>query len=185
MFGIANATGKSVLIVAESFNGFIRAGLGTDEALKRTQAAMIAMNATGLDVVESTQLITSALTVYKGELKDGIAAVDALTVADTMSAASAGEIARAFLRSGAAAEAIGVSYKELNGIIAGTMEASQLSGSTIGAALKTIFANLASNSEQLRTTANVWGANILAGEDLYVVLQKLSAIYPKIGKAHV
>ena len=185
LFGISDRTGKAVTGVAASFNEFIRSGLGAEEALKRTEAAMIGVNVTGLTVEESTKLITSALTIFKEELKDGITAIDLLTVADEKAAASSAEIARGILRSGAAAESVGVSFKELNAITAATIEATQLSGSTIGAALKTIFANLAGNEQKLREQANAFGANIKAGDSFFSILEKLSKIFPKLGTEQV
>jgi len=185
LFNIANNTGKSVTAAAAALNEFFRAGLGTEEALKRTEAALVGVNVTGLSVEESTKLITSALTVFKDELKDGISVIDLLTVADVKAAASAQEIARGILRSGAAAESVGVSFKELNAVTAATIEATQLSGSTIGAALKTIFANLAGNSQQLREQANAFGANINAGDSFFEILKKLSIIFPRLGTEQI
>lgn len=185
LFGIANATAKSVGNATASFNEFIRAGIDTEESLKRTEAALIAVNVTGLSVEESTKLITSALTIFKDELTDGVKVIDLLTIADEKAAASSAEISRALLRAGGAGEAVGVTFKQLNAIIAATIEATQLSGSTIGAALKTIFANIAGTSDRLREQANAFGANIKAGDDVFTILQKLSVIFPKLNKEQV
>jgi TP901 family phage tail tape measure protein len=182
LFKLAQATGNSVTQVAESFNVFIRTGQGVTKALEQTNAALIAVNISELNVTDSTKLVTSTMRVFGDELRNEIEALDILSVTADNAATSAGEIGRAVLRSGAAAQAVGVSYRELNAIVAATEEATKLGGARIGSALKTIFARIAANSKQLRDQANALGANIQVGDGVVTVFRKLEKIYGNLNK---
>lgn len=182
LFEVSRSTGQAVTGVAQSFGIFIRAGLNTEDALRRTEAALIAANVSELNVLDSTKLVTSAMQIFGNELSNEIEFLDVLSVTADNAATTAGEVARGFLRSGAAAQAVGVTFRELTAIIAATQEATQVGGSRIGSALKTIFARLATNSEQLREQANALGATIRPGEDVFEVFRQLSEIFPNLNK---
>jgi TP901 family phage tail tape measure protein len=182
LFEVAQRTGNAVTAVAESFGVFIRQGNGAEEALRRTEAALIAVNVSELSVSESTRLITSTLQVFGSEIDNAIQALDLLSVTADNAGTSAGEVARGILRSGAAAEAVGISFRQLSALIAATEEATKLGGSRIGSAFKTIFARLAANEDQLRDQANAFGALIQPGEDLLDILGKLSEIFPNLNR---
>ena len=182
LFQVAEATGQSVFAVAESFGIFRRAVDNNEEALRRTSAALIAVNISELTVAESTRLVTSAMNIFGAELNNEIEALDILSVTADNAATTAAQLGRGVLRSGAAAQAVGVSFKELNAIIAATEEATKLGGAQIGSALKTIFARLASNSDQLRRNANALGGNLRASDSVFETLQKLAQIFPTLNR---
>lgn len=180
LFNVAETTGKSVTDVASSFGIFKRAGLETEDALKRAEASLVAANISELNVEEATKLVTSAMIIFGKEVGNEINALDILSVTADNAATSAAEVGRAFLRSASAAEAVGISYNELNAISATTIEATQRTGSTVGTALRTIFSRLVSNSDALKKQANAFGANIQPGERVFDVLQKLAKIFPSL-----
>lgn len=180
LFEVANATANSVTEVSASFGIFIRQGLTVEEALDRARIALIGVNAANISVSDSTKLVTVALRVFGDEIKDGVAALDILNATGDAAATTQDQIVSGILRSGSAAKAVGLSFGELNAIIAATVEQTQLSGSQIGSALKTIFARLATNTSGLREQANALGANIKPGEGLVTTLQKLADIFPNL-----
>ena len=182
LFQVAQATGQAVSGAAQTFGVFIRAGLDVEESLKRTQAALIAANVTELNVEESTQFVTAALQVFKDELSSATEAIDLLSVAGDNAATTAGEIARAFFRSASSAKTSGVSFKELNALLAATIEQTQLGGSQVGTAFKTTFSRIIANGQALRTQANALGANIKAGDSLFDVFRKLAEIFPRLSR---
>ena len=182
LFDVAANTGRAVTDVAESFGVFRRAIDDTEEALRRTEAALIAANISELTVSESTALVTSSLQIFGGELNSAIEGLDILSAISDQAATTATQLGRGVLRAGAAADAVGVSFTQLNAIIAATQEATQLGGAQIGSALKTIFARIAGSSAQLRQQANAFGANITAADGVFETLEKLAAIFPRLNK---
>lgn len=180
LFRVANATGNTVQAVAESTGQFVRQGLEVPEALERTRAALIGVNAANISVNDSTKLVTVALRVFGSEIDSAVEALDILNITADNAATNQQNIVQALLRSGSAAAAVGVSFRELNAIIAATVEQTQLSGNRIGSALKTIFARLATNTSGFREQANALGANIQAGDGLLQTLQKLADVFPSL-----
>ena len=179
---LAQNTGQSIEAAAGSFGFFRRAISDTEEALRRAETAMIAANITELNVADATKLIASAFVVFNKEIKTGIDALDILSVTADNAATTAGEIARGILVSGAAAEAVGISYKQLSAVIASATEATQLSGSRIGSAIKTIVARLETNADAVRELGNQYGAQIARGDGFLTVIKKLNAIWPSLNK---
>lgn len=179
LFDVAQNTSRSFDEVSTAFGTFIRAGLGVEDALKRAQAALIATNISELGAADSTRLITSALQVFKGSLEDPIEFLDRLSVVADNAATTAGQVGQAFLRSASAARESGVGFEQLLGIIASTLEETQLQAGTVGTALKTIFTRAVSNADKLREVSNQFGANVRAGDDLITVLGKLAKVFDK------
>lgn len=182
LFNVASQTGQAVSAVAESTGQFVRQGLEVPDALERAKAALIGVNAANISVSDSTKLVTVALRVFGDEIGGAVDALDILNVTADNAATNQEQIVQGILRSGAAAKTVGVSFGELNAIIAATVEQTQLSGNQIGSALKTIFARLATNTSGLRDQANALGANIQPGESLVVTLQKIADVFPRLTK---
>lgn len=182
LLAIGQRTGRSIEEVNTSLNNFVRQGIGVEEALRRTEAALIAVNITELDAANATKFITSSLRIFGDQLKDAEEALDILSITADNAATTAGEVGKAFLRSASAAEATGITYRELNAIVAATIEQTQLSGEKIGTALKTVFTRIVANADALREQANALGANIKPGQDITGVLSELAAIFPTLNK---
>lgn len=180
LFQVANQTGNAVTSVAEATGQFVRQGLTVPEALERSRAALIGVNAANIAVSDSTKLVTVALRVFGDEITDAVDALDILNSTADNAATNQEQIVQAILRSGSAAKTVGLSFGELNAIIAATVEQTQLSGNQIGSALKTIFARLATNTSGLREQANALGANIQPGETFITTLQKLADVFPNL-----
>ena len=177
LFDVAEQSARSFGEVAEAVGIFVRAGDTIPQALEKARAALIATNISELQAADATRLITSALQVFRDELEDPIEFLDKLSVTADNAATTAGAVGQAFLRSASAARESGVGFEQLLGLIAATLEETQLQAGTVGTALKTIFTRAVSNAEELREVGNQFGANIRAGDDLITVLGKLSAVF--------
>lgn len=180
IFEAARNTGRGIDEVAASLNTFVRQGLNVEDALARTQSALIATNISELDVAESTKLLTSALKIFGDELQNDIEVLDILSITADNAATNAAEVGRAFIRSASAAKLTGVSFRDLTAFITATIDRTQEAGSRVGTALKTIFTRLQTNSKILRDNANALGANILANDDLSTVIEKLSILFQRL-----
>lgn len=177
MYAVAQATGKSVEEVGASVGDFVRQGKDIEQAMSAAKNAMILANISELNVHEATSALTTAMQVFGDELKTDTNAMDIMSTIADKSASTTTQLAQSLIRSGAAAEAVGITYRQLNAMTAAVIETTQLSGDTVGSAFKTIFATLAGVRQQLMQTANGWGANIQATDDQFTVLTKLSQIY--------
>ncbi len=177
LFDVARNTSRSFDEVSTAFGTFVRAGLGVEDALERAEAALVATNISELNAADSTRLITSALQVFGDSLENPIEFLDRLSVTADNAATTAGAVGQAFLRSASAARESGVGFEQLLGIIAGTLEETQLQAGTVGTALKTIFTRAVSNADRLREVGNQFGANIRQGDDLVTVLGKLAKVF--------
>lgn len=183
LFEVAQSTGQSVTEAADSVGIFVRAGLDLEDALERTRIALVATNVTELSVAESTKFVTSAIQVFGAELANATEAVDILSFTADRFATTAGEVGRAFLRTASSAKTAGVSFNDLNAIVAATIEQTQLGGAQIGTALKTIFTRIISNSEALRKQANALGANIKPADSIVEIFGKLNAIFGRLSRS--
>jgi TP901 family phage tail tape measure protein len=179
IFDVAQRTGASLDEVSVSLNTFVRqvGGADIEGALRKTEAALIAVNISELNANESTKFITSTLKIFGEEISNEIQALDLLSITADNAATTAGEVGRAFTRAASTAKLTGVSFRELTALITATIDRTQEAGTKVGTALKTIFTRLQTNSRILREQANVLGANIQANDSLFEVLQKLSIVF--------
>lgn len=182
---LAANTGAAFDEISASVGTFVRAGLEIEEALSRAEVAIRATQVSELALNEATKVITTSLQVFGDEVRDAGEALDVISFISDRAATSADEVARAIIRSGAAAEATGVGFRQLVGIIAATTETTQQSASTIGAALKTIFASLAGNEQQLRAVAESLGVNIEVGASLFQILKSLSEVSDQFTRSQI
>jgi len=180
MFQVAEATGRSFEDVATAMNTFIRQDLGVTKALEMTQAALMATNISELTAAEATKFLTTVTRVYGQEAGDTTRILDVLSVTADNAATTAAGLAQAFIRSGAAAKAVGVTYGELQAVTAAVIETTQSSSEKVGTALKTIFSRLVTTNDKIRAQANAWGANIQATDGVITTLEKLSGIYGEL-----
>ncbi len=182
LFDLARTTGQSYKEVANSMNQMVRQGLSAQEALNRTKTTMVAMNISEMNQTQATDFVTSALASYGNELNNSMNALDIISKVADVCATSTDELAAAFIRSGASAKAVGVSFKELEAIEATVISKTRLSATTVGAAFKTVFNTMATGGTALRGYVNNLGAQVTASDDLWKVLKKISLIYPQMNK---
>lgn len=177
LFGVAKRTGGALNDVAGALNSFVRQGGTVEDALRKTEAAMIATNISELKQDEATKLITASSKIFGAELRNEIQALDIISVAADKTAAQADEISRAFIQTASTAKTAGVSFNQLIAILASTIDRTQEAGGKVGNAMKTIFTRIKTNTGAFRENANALGANIGVQDDAVTVLTKLSVLF--------
>jgi TP901 family phage tail tape measure protein len=142
LFNVANATGQSFSTASEAAQEFARQGLGVEETLKRTSAALILNKISGLGMEQSVSSLTSVINGFSKEALDAKDIIDRMTAVDTNFAVSAGDLAEALQRVGASASDANVSFNQTLALITAARQITGRDGSVIGNALKTIFTRL-------------------------------------------
>lgn len=177
LFNVARATGRAIGDVAESFGTFVRQGLDTEEALRRTQAALTATSISTLSQDEATKLITSSLQIFGDQLRDANDILDLISVTGDKAATNQTAIAQALVRTAGAADTAGVGFRELIALIGATIERTQEAAGKVGTAFKTILTRIQANRDAFIDQANALGANIDASDDLVTILGKLNVLF--------
>ena len=142
LFSIAANTGQSFQVVAAAATEFSRQGLSMERTLKRTSDALILARLSGMDTVEATNALTAAVNSFSSAAINTSQVVAKLAAVDAAFAVSSADLAEGMKRSGAAAEAAGVSMDELFAIITAVQERTARGGAVIGNSLKTIFTRI-------------------------------------------
>ena len=142
LFNVAKNTGLAFKDVAESAEEFARQGLGVEQTLKRTNAALTLSRLGALDAVNATESLTAALNTFKGEVSDAEVVVNKLAQVDAQFAVSSGDLAEAIKRTGASAGGAKVSFEELLSVVTVAQERTARGGAVIGNSFKTIFTRI-------------------------------------------
>lgn len=139
LFGIANTTAQSFKVTAEAALNFARQGLGTEEVLKRTAAALSLVRIGGADLDTSIKAITSTLNVFNEAGLDAAAILNRIATVDTKFSVSGNVIAEALTRVASTAKETGVTFNSLIGITTALQQITSRGGAVIGNSLKAIF----------------------------------------------
>ena len=185
LFRIANQTGVSFQDAAKAATEFSRQGLGVEETLKRTSAALALSRLSGLGYEEAVSSLTGALNSFTKEALDAEDVVNRLASVDAKYAVSAGDLAKALSRVGASASDANVSFNETIALVTAAQQVTARGGSVIGNAFKTIFTRLQRPEVLLDLeSAGVMVRN-LQGEmlPLIQVLKNLSSTYDSLAVA--
>jgi TP901 family phage tail tape measure protein len=142
LFEVAKNTGSSFKDAAGAATEFSRQGLGLEETLRRTRDALILTRLSGLDVVSSTEALTSAVNSFTKEALTTTDVVNKLAAVDAKFAVSSRDLSEAIQRVGSSASEAGVSFDELLGIVTSVQQTTARGGAVIGNALKTIFTRI-------------------------------------------
>jgi len=142
LFNVAKQTGSSFNQVTEAAIEFSRQGLSLEDTLKRTRDALILTRLAGLDVVSSTEALTSAVNSFTKEALTTTDVVNKLAAVDAKFAVSSRDLSEAVKRVGSSASEAGVSFDELLGIVTSVQQTTARGGAVIGNALKTIFTRI-------------------------------------------
>lgn len=178
-------TGRSIEEVSTSINEFVRQGKSLAEAARFSEEALKLSNISTLSAADSARLATAAQQVFgitAGELSQKLGTI---AVFADQSATSVTEVGTAFLRSASSAEAAGVSFEELTGLLAGTLEQTRLGASTVGTAFKTLFARTQKFRKEIVELNNGF-ANAVGAQDAVInssdsvldIFTKIAKIFP-------
>jgi TP901 family phage tail tape measure protein len=142
LFDIAGNTAQSFDVVAEAATELSRQGLGVEETLKRTEAALILTRLSGLDAAASVSALTAAINSFQSSTLEATEIVNKLANVDAAFAVSSADLANALSRVGSSADDAGISFDELIALVTTAQQITARGGSVIGNSLKTIFTRL-------------------------------------------
>jgi TP901 family phage tail tape measure protein len=142
LFDIAGNTAQSFDVVAEAATELSRQGLGVEETLKRTEAALILTRLSGLDAAASVSALTAAINSFQNSTLEATEIVNKLANVDAAFAVSSADLANALSRVGSSADDAGISFDELIALVTTAQQITARGGSVIGNSLKTIFTRL-------------------------------------------
>jgi len=140
--GFAKQYGVPVTDVLKSMKVFAQQGLKQEEIVDRTQTATLASNVTTLNAKEATEALTSAMKIFREEGTQSLRFLDAWSETEAKQAITAEDMANAIKKSAAAAKTAGVSFDQLNGIVAAIGSVTRQSGKEVGTSLRFIFRRL-------------------------------------------
>ena len=181
LFDIAKNTAQSFSAVADAATELSRQGLGVEETLKRTNAALILTRLSGLDAKSSVDALTATLNSFSGSALDAIGVVNKLANVDAAFAVSSGDLANAISRVGSTAQDAGVSLDELIALVTSAQQTTARGGAVIGNSFKTIFTRLQRGKVQDLLTS--LGIDVGEGQSAISLLQQLATVYDTLGSA--
>jgi TP901 family phage tail tape measure protein len=142
LFDIAGNTAQAFDVVAEAATELSRQGLGVEETLKRTEAALVLTRLSGLDAAASVAALTAAMNSFQSTTLEATEIVNKLANVDAAFAVSSADLANALSRVGSSADDAGISFDELIALVTTAQQITARGGSVIGNSLKTIFTRL-------------------------------------------
>ncbi len=139
---IARELGVTTKAVMESADGWLRQGRSIEETNQLIRDGAVLQRIAMLQPAEATELLTASLNGFKLSAQDSMDIIDAMVSVDLKAATSVAELARALQNSASAANAVGISYQEMIGLIATASETTRISASVIGNALNSMIARM-------------------------------------------
>lgn len=139
LFDVARNTSQSFEAATDAAKEFARQGLGVEETLKRTQAALILTRVASLTVAESVNTVTAAINSFTKENLNALQVLNKLATVDQTFAVSSKDLANALTRVGSAASDAGVGFDQLIALVTSARQITGRDGAVIAQALNTIF----------------------------------------------
>lgn len=181
LFGVAKNTAQSFSDVADAATELARQGLGIEETLKRTNAALILTRLSGLDAKSSVEALTATLNSFSGSALDAVEVVNKLANVDAAFAVSSADLANAISRVGSTAVDAGVSLDELIALVTSAQQTTARGGAVIGNSFKTIFTRL--QRGKVQDLLQSLGVDTAEGQSAISMLQQLATTYDTLGAA--
>lgn len=181
LFGIAKNTAQSFSEVADAATELARQGLGIEETLKRTNAALILTRLSGLDAKSSVEALTATLNSFSGSGLDAVEVINKLANVDAAFAVSSADLANAISRVGSTAVDAGVSLDELIALVTSAQQTTARGGAVIGNSFKTIFTRL--QRGKVQELLGSLGVDTNEGQSAVSLLQQLATTYDTLGAA--
>jgi predicted GNAT family acetyltransferase len=181
LFGVARNTAQSFSDVADAATELSRQGLGVEETLKRTNAALILTRLSGLDAKSSVEALTATLNSFSGSALDAVEVVNKLANVDAAFAVSSADLANAISRVGSTAVDAGVSLDELIALVTSAQQTTARGGAVIGNSFKTIFTRL--QRGKVQDLLQSLGVDTAEGQSAISMLQQLATTYDTLGAA--
>jgi TP901 family phage tail tape measure protein len=142
---MAKEFGRTITEVNEAMIGFARGGFDQKQIQDLTKTAIIMSNVSDLNVEQSMDNLTSAMTQFNIAAENSMSIVDKLNEVDNNYAITTADLAAAISRAGSTAQTFGITLDELVGNVTAIGVATRESGEVIGNSLKTIYSRLTSS----------------------------------------
>ena len=181
LFDIAKNTAQSFSTVADAAVELARQGLGVEETLKRTNAALILTRLSGLDAKSSVEALTATLNSFSGSGLNAVEVVNKLANVDAAFAVSSADLANAISRVGSTAVDAGVSLDELIALVTSAQQTTARGGAVIGNSFKTIFTRL--QRGKVQDLLSSLGIDTSEGQSAVSLLKQLATAYDTLGPA--
>ena len=181
LFSVAKNTAQSFSVVAEAATELSRQGLGVEETIKRTNAALILTRLSGLDAKSSVEALTATINSFANSALDATVIVNKLANVDAAFAVSSADLANAISRVGSTAQDAGVSLDELIALVTSAQQTTARGGSVIGNSFKTIFTRL--QRGKVKDLLSNLGIDVSDGQNAISLLSQLASVYDTLGSA--
>lgn len=155
---IATELSSTTSAVAASAEVWLRQGRSIADTNALIETSTVLSKVGFMDSATSAQMLTSAINGYGIAAEDAMSVVDKMSAIDVNAATSTEDLALAMAQTASGAKIAGVSMDELLSYIATISDVTQASGDTIGVSLKTMFARI--NSVKLGSLTDSEGEDI-------------------------
>lgn len=155
---IATELSSTTSAVAASAEVWLRQGRSIADTNSLIETSTVLSKVGFMDSATSAQMLTSAINGYGIAAEDAMSVVDKMSAIDVAAATSTEDLAVAMAQTASGAKIAGVSMDELLSYIATISDVTQASGDTIGVSLKTMFARI--NSVKLGSLTDGEGQDI-------------------------
>ena len=141
---MAKQYGTPTTDVVDAMVVYAQQGLSQSEVIDRTNTSILASNVTTLKAKDATEALTSAMKIFRSEGEKSMRFLDAWSEVEAKHAITAGDMAEAIKKSAAAAATAGITFDQLNGIVAAIGSVTRQSGKEVGTSLRFIMRRLSS-----------------------------------------
>ncbi|MEA3453931.1 MAG: phage tail tape measure protein, partial [Candidatus Caldatribacteriota bacterium] len=143
--GFAKQYGLAINDVLKSMKVFAQQGLTQAEIIDRTKVATLAANVTTLEATDATEALTAAMKVFKDEGGSAMRFLDSWSEVEAKHAITAGDMANAIKKAASAAKTAGLTFDQLNGIVAAIGSTTRQTGKEVGTSLRFILRRLSAD----------------------------------------
>jgi len=140
----------SALELAQASTTLAQAGLSIKEVGESLKAVDLLATASGSDLAQSVDVITSALSIWNLRTDQTVEIANTMTAALNESKLSIDRIALALQYAGNTAAETGISYKELLAVVGTLSNAGVKSGSTLGTGVRQLIIDLTTPTKKLQ-----------------------------------
>lgn len=163
--------GSTLENVTTALFKFAQQGLSATDTLKRTEAALLAVNAANLPLGDAINVITASLNIFGQEALNEIAIVDKLVAVQANYAVSTQDLFNAVQKFGPIVNMLGDSFDFLLGLETAVVAATRKTGAEVATAFKTILARVV-RPDAVRSLENV-GVAVKSSAGEFRTLQQI------------
>ncbi|MFP3509393.1 phage tail tape measure protein [Peribacillus sp. SIMBA_075] len=169
---LGSTTTKSASEVATGQLEMAKAGYSTQEILKAMPGVISASEASGSDMAQTAEVMSSSLNIFGKDASEAGKVADVLAKVANVTAADLTDMQYALKYAGSPAASLGISFEELSGSI-GLMTNAGMKGEQAGTTLRSALLSLLSPSKENYKLMESMGIQITDNEGNFVGLANL------------